>query len=172
MASEAHTGGLVVRPARTVELMPVLGLAAAFYREEGFTTAVRELQHNLGVLLDSADARVAVADIGATQMVGFAITTLSFGLEQGRIAELEDLYVRPAQRRGGIATALIDDSINWARSRGCRAVELVIAPNGNNVARLHRYYARHGFTDGDRRLLSRNLAPHCPPAERRMTAFE
>lgn len=172
MASEARTSGVVVRPARTAELTPVLVLATAFYREDGFTTPVRELRHNLEALLDSADARVAVADVHGTQIVGFAITTLSFGLEQGRIGELGDLYVRPAHRRGGIAAALITDSTNWARARGCRALELVIAPNGNNVHQLHAYYARHGFTDEGRRLLSRNLAPRCPPAERRMTAFE
>lgn len=115
------------------------------------------MQHSLGELLDSADARVAVAEGRDSKIVGLAITTLSFGLEQGRIAELEDLFVRPAARHGGIGAALID-SINWARSRGCRALELVVAPTGGNVARLHRYYARHGVTDVGRRLLSSNLA--------------
>ena len=75
---------LVVRPARAAELMPILGLATAFYREGGFSTPVPELQHNLGVLIASPDAHVAVAEVGATQIAGFAITTLSFGLEQGR----------------------------------------------------------------------------------------
>jgi hypothetical protein len=41
--------------------------------------------------------------------------------------------VRPAHRRGGIACVLIDDSAAWARSVGCRALEVIVAPNGKNV---------------------------------------
>ena len=149
-------GGVDVRTALPAELEIVVELAAAFYTEEGFTTPVSELHHNLQVLLSCGSARVAVADSHSTP-VGFAITTLSFGLEQGLIAELEDLYVRPAYRRTGIGSALIDDSAHWARSRGCRALELVVAPNGTDIAHLLAYYARRGFIDEGRRLFTRSL---------------
>jgi ribosomal protein S18 acetylase RimI-like enzyme len=101
-----------VRRARPSELAAVLELAVAFYAEDGFTTPRSQLRDNLAVLLTSDDARVAVASERQTN-VGFAITTMSFGLEQGPIAELEDLYVQPAHRGTGIASALIDDSANW-----------------------------------------------------------
>jgi GNAT superfamily N-acetyltransferase len=120
------------------------------------TTSVSELRDNLAVLLHTDSARVAVAG-RCNDIVGFAITTLSFGLEQGTIAELEDLFVEPAHRRTGVATALIDDSVEWARSRGCRTLELVIAPNGNNAAHLFDYYDKRNFTDQGRRLLTRDL---------------
>jgi aminoglycoside 6'-N-acetyltransferase I len=147
-----------VRQAHPGELPTLLDLASAFYTEDGFTTPVWQLRENLLVLLDSDSARVAVVCGPDDEIVGFAITTLSFGLEQGRIAELEDLFVRPAHRRSGIAGALIDDSAAWARARGSRALELVVAPTGIDVAQLFGYYARRGFTDEGRRLLSRNLA--------------
>jgi GNAT superfamily N-acetyltransferase len=150
--------GHEVRQARPAELASVLDLAAAFYAEDGFTTPVWQLRDNLLLLLDSESARVAIACGHDKGIVGFAITTFRFGLECGRIGELEDLFVRPAHRRTGIASALIDDSADWARSRNCRALELVVAPNGNDVAHLFGYYARRGFTDEGRRLLSRNLA--------------
>jgi GNAT superfamily N-acetyltransferase len=137
--------------------MTVLDLATAFYAEDGFTTPVSELRDNLVVLLDSENARVAVACAPNDEIVGFAITTLSFGLEDGCVAELEDLYVRPTNRRIGIAGALIDDSAKWAASRGCRRLELVVAPNGNDVAHLFGFYARRGFVDEGRRLLGRSL---------------
>jgi aminoglycoside 6'-N-acetyltransferase I len=133
-------------------------LATAFYRESGFTTPVFELHGNLTVLLHADAARVAVAG-RHDKIVGFAITTLSFGLEQGAIAELEDLFVEPAHRRTGAGRALIDDSAAWAQSRGCRTLELVIAPNGTDADHLFRYYAHHNFTDEGRKLLSRNLTP-------------
>ena len=146
-----------VRRGRPAELMTVLDLATAIYAEDGFTTPVSELRDNLVVLLDSENARVAVACGPNDEIVGFAITTLSFGLEDGCVAELEDLYVRPTNRRSGIAGALIDDSAKWAASRGCRRLELVVAPNGNDVAHLFGFYARQGFVDEGRRLLGRSL---------------
>jgi aminoglycoside 6'-N-acetyltransferase I len=148
-----------VRRARPSELAAVLELAVAFYAEDGFTTPRSQLRDNLAVLLSSDDAQVAVAAEHET-IVGFAITTMSFGLEQGPIAELEDLYVQPAHRRTGVASALIGDSANWARSRRCRALEVVVAPNGNDVAHLVGFYARRGFTDKGRRLMTRDLQPH------------
>jgi hypothetical protein len=67
-------------------------------------------------------------------------------------------WPRPAPyRRIGIAGALIDDSADRARSHGARSLEVVIAPNGNNVAHLFDYYARRNFTDEGRRLLARSL---------------
>jgi aminoglycoside 6'-N-acetyltransferase I len=146
-----------VRRARPGELPIVLDLATAFYAEDGFTTPVWQLRENLLVLLDSDSARVAVACRQNDEVLGFAITTLSFGLEYGRLAELEDLFVLPAHRRSAIGSALINDSADWARSRGCRALELVVAPHGANVDHLFNYYARQGFTSEGRQILSRDL---------------
>jgi aminoglycoside 6'-N-acetyltransferase I len=94
-----------------------------------------------------------------TEVLAFAVTTTSFRLENGQIAELEDLYVIPTARRRGLVELLLDDSARWARERGCRQLELVIAPNGLDVAHLHWYYLGRGFTDEGRRLLSRPLRP-------------
>ena len=148
-----------VRQARRAELPAVLDLATAFYIEDGFTTPASQLRENLVVLLDSDSARVAVACGDDDEIVGFAVTTLSFGLEYGLLAELEDLFVVPAHRRTGIGSALINDSADWAGSRGCRVLELVLAPNGANVDHLFNYYAHQGFTSEGRQILSRDLAP-------------
>ena len=145
-----------VRQADPDALPTLLGLAVAFYAEGGFSTPIWMLRKNLSVLLYSDDARIAIASARG-DIVGFAITTLGFGLEYGLLAEIEDLYVRPTHRRTGTATALVEDSAEWARSRGCSALEVVVAPNGNDVAHLFDFYARRGFTDGSRKLLKRDL---------------
>jgi aminoglycoside 6'-N-acetyltransferase I len=145
-----------LRPASPVDLAIVLPLAVAFYAEDGFATSEPALRSNLAVLLASPAARVAVAH-SADQLLGFAVTTTSFGLENGLIAELEDLFVVPAARRRGLAGRLIEDSIGWAREQGCRHLELVVAPNGRDVRRLFDYYLAHGFLDESRRLISRPL---------------
>jgi aminoglycoside 6'-N-acetyltransferase I len=100
----------------------------------------------------SAAARVAVVDD-----VAFAVTTTSYGLENGLIAELEDLYVAPPARRRGLTRTLIEDSAAWAASIGASVLEVVVAPNGMDVSHLFRYYAANGFTDEGRRILSRAL---------------
>lgn len=150
--------GHQVRQGRPAELPTLVDLATAFYVEDGFTTPVSQLRENLLVLLASDDARVAVVCGADDNIVGFAITTLSFGLETGLVAELEDLFVIPACRHTGIGSALIDDSADWARSRGCRVLELVVAPNGANVDHLFNYYAHQGFTSEGRQILTRDLA--------------
>jgi aminoglycoside 6'-N-acetyltransferase I len=155
-----------IRTARRTDLARALGLATAFYLEGGFNTPGSELRDNLAALLHMPTARVAIAGRRHV-IVGFAITTLSFGLEQGAVAELEDLFVEPGHRQAGVATALIDDSAEWARSRGCRSLEVVVAPNGNDVADLFDYYAHRGFTDEGRRLLARNLGQPSRPIRRR-----
>jgi GNAT superfamily N-acetyltransferase len=153
---EIQTREVNIRAAQPTDSAGVVTLATAFYREGGFTTPVFELHDNLTVLLRAETARVAVAG-RRDEIVGFAITTLGFGLEQGAVAELEDLFVEPAHRRTGAGRALIDDSAAWAQSHGCRTLELVIAPNGTNADHLFGYYSHHNFTDEGRRLLSRNL---------------
>ena len=130
-------------------------MAEAFYAEDGFTTPSSELRTNLEQLITSSAARVAIADASAP--IGFAITTTSFGLENGLIAELEDLYVHPDHRRRGVATLLISDSAGWALQGGAKHLEVVIAPNGLDVSHLHAYYDKLGFRDEGRTLRTRPL---------------
>jgi GNAT superfamily N-acetyltransferase len=91
------------------------------------------------------------------QPAAFSITTTTYGLGDGNIAELEDLYVCPAARRQGLATQLINDSASWARMRGAQVLEVVLAPHGTEVDHLIGYYRGRSFVDEGRRLLSRRL---------------
>jgi hypothetical protein len=86
---------VTLRRAGPADLAMVVPLAVAFYAEDGFGTGEHALRSNLSVLLASPAARVAVAQ-SAARLLGFAVTTTSFGLENGLIAELEDLsWSRP-----------------------------------------------------------------------------
>ena len=108
------------------------------------------------MLLSGSWAHTAILDLDG-RSVAFAVTTTGFGLESGLIAELEDLFVIPELRRSGLAGLLVEDSVEWARARGCHHLELVVAPQGRDVTHLHDYYRRRGFLDDGRRLLSRPL---------------
>lgn len=147
---------VILRTADPADLTAVFSLAVAFYTEDGFGTSEQTLRANLSVLLSSSAAHVVVAQ-SETQLVGFAVTTTSFGLENGLIAELEDLFVMPTARRQGLGARLIGDSIEWARQQGCQRLELVLAPNGRDVGHLLDYYVTRGFHDDGRRLIGRPL---------------
>ena len=142
-----------IRTGTPADAPAILELAVAFYAEDGFGTPRSRLAEHLDHLLASEAARVAVAEVDGT-IVAFGASTSSYGLEDGRVAELEDLYVVPEHRRRGIAQALIDDSAAWARRIGAAYLAIVIAPNGLDVSHLHRYYRARGFRDEGRRILA------------------
>jgi aminoglycoside 6'-N-acetyltransferase I len=141
----------------------ILALAVDFYAEDGFTTPRERLDAHLSHLLVSEAAHAAVIEEGG-KVVAFAISTSSYGLENGLIAELEDLYVAPEHRRRGLAGELIEDSARWAAGVGASQLEIVIAPNGQDVSHLFAIYRGHGFTDEGRRILARDLPGRTPPS--------
>ena len=57
--------------------------------------------------------------------------------EETRRAEITDLYVDPAERRRGIASALVSRAHEWARERGASRVEVRVVSAFQNVA-AHR----------------------------------
>jgi aminoglycoside 6'-N-acetyltransferase I len=146
-----------LRQAVPADADELVGLAAAFYREGGFTTPREKLAEHWQHLLSSPAAHTVVAEALDGALVAFALTTTSYGLEDGLIAELEDLFVVPAHRRQRLGAALVDAALAWAGSVGAAYLEVVVAPNGHDVSGLLRWYDSLGFVDHGRRLLARTL---------------
>ena len=65
---------------------------------------------------------------------------------EGPVVMLEELYVRPALRGGGLGAALITRLLADAEERGAGMVEL--GADEPDVDAL-RFYLRHGFTQSD-----------------------
>jgi aminoglycoside 6'-N-acetyltransferase I len=145
-----------LRDARSDDLAAILELAVAFYAEDGFSTPRERLAGHLAHLLGSDAAHAAVVEEGG-EIVAFGISTSSYGLENGLVAELEDLYVVPQARRRGLAGQLIEDSARWAEAIGAAKLEIVVAPNGQDMSHLFDIYRGRGFVDEGRRLLARPL---------------
>lgn len=148
---------LRIRTATADDVGVLVGLARAFYDEDGFATTTAELEHNFGVLLHADTAHLVIATMDGSP-AGFALSTTAFVLESGLVVELQDLYVEPARRGRGIGSALIEDAMRWARAQSATMLEVVIAPNGQDVTHLFRYYRAQGFVDEGRRILSRTLS--------------
>jgi aminoglycoside 6'-N-acetyltransferase I len=151
-------GQVELRSAGTRDLPSLVALTVAFYEEDGFTATPEALRARFDEFLRQADANVTVAEVvNSGEIVGFALTTLRLILESGSVAELQDLYVLPDFRGGGIGSALVTGAGEWARTSSAGLMEVVIAPNGRDVSHLHRYYATLGFVDEGRRILHRSV---------------
>jgi GNAT superfamily N-acetyltransferase len=60
-----------------------------------------------------------------------------------RYLEIEDLYVAPGHRSGGVGARLVDAAEAWARSSGIR--HLVAYSSTRDVDRVLRFYRSRGF---------------------------
>lgn len=75
---------------------------------------------------------------------GFAwVTFRPTPYADGPLAQLEELYVRPALRSGGIGTAIIAALRAESRRRG--ALEVLINVDADDTD-TRRFYERHGFS--------------------------
>jgi GNAT superfamily N-acetyltransferase len=76
--------------------------------------------------------------------IGVAYVSFIWALEHGGQAGwLEELYVVPEHRTGGVGTQLLEAVIAAALAAGCAALDLEIDSDHERVRSL---YARHGFT--------------------------
>jgi len=101
------------------------------------------------VISGDVDGAIIVADDG-DQLVG--VCTISFQdsiRTLGRYAIIQEMYISPEHRNGGLGAELVDAAANEAASRGCNIVELSTPPDGANA---ERFYERIGFTHVGRRL--------------------
>jgi len=73
-----------------------------------------------------------------------------------RSAYVSNVWVEPADRRKGIASALTRMTIDWARSQGCEVVRLRSSRMGRPV------YSSIGFTPSDEMELRLDVSEHEP----------
>lgn len=77
--------------------------------------------------------------------VGYAVVTLRPTVYcEGRLAVLDELYVRPGMRGGGIGTTLLTAAVREVRRRG--GGEMHINVDEIDVD-ARRFYERHGFVN-------------------------
>ncbi|MDQ0734486.1 GNAT family N-acetyltransferase [Arthrobacter agilis] len=86
---------------------------------------------------------------------GFAFLTLRpTPYDDGPLAQLEELYVRPGLRDQGIGTALLTVAVDGVRTRGAREMHIDVDEVDVDT---RRFYERHGFTNiepgGEYRML-------------------
>ena len=95
------------------------------------------------VIAGEADGAIIIADDG-DQLVGVCTVSFQDAIRTlGRYAIIQEMYIAPAHRNGGLGGELVDAAAKEAANRGCEVVELGAPPEGKDA---QRFYERIGFT--------------------------
>lgn len=79
------------------------------------------------------------------EIVGYCMMgVLGMPVDDANALELHRLYVDESVKGAGVAAALMDDAIAWARAKGAGALYLSVWENNE---RAQRFYRRYGFED-------------------------
>ena len=128
--------------------------------------AVQLAEHRVAISSDALATAVAgvldvpergffLVAISNGACIGVAYVSFIWALEHGGQAGwLEELYVVPEHRTGGIGTQLLEAAMATALAAGCAALDLEIDSDHERVRSL---YARHGFTTLARSRVARKL---------------
>jgi GNAT superfamily N-acetyltransferase len=121
-----------------------IDLLVRFFAEEGFATPRERIAQNLQHLVAADGCWTAV--LPETELaVGVVTVSTTHSVELGRLAEIGDLYIAPAERGRGLARRLVDAAIEWSRERGCGSVLVTVTSDGEARHRLCDFYRRLAF---------------------------
>ena len=95
----------------------------------------------LRLAADSGRDRPLVAEVGGAAA---GLAWAKFDADEAQLVNLFQMWVAPECRGQGVAAALLDAALAWARARGAREMQLGVL-RGNDGAR--RLYERAGFRD-------------------------
>lgn len=136
---------MLVRRAVVDDIPALLPLVQQYWQHEslpGFSNP--RVAQLLGRLLGSPPLGAAwLAGDAAGQPLGYLVLVYVFSLEhQGLTAEVDELFVLPAQRGAGLGAQLLGAAEAEAVRRGCTSISLQI---GRGNARAEAFYRRHGY---------------------------
>lgn len=145
-----------IRPAGQDDAEGAAVLLQRFFAEEGFATPPDLIRSRLALMLADATSAVFLAWEGNVA-AGVATVTTSVGIELGRSAELDDLYVLPEARGRGCAQGLIAAVRAWCQAHEVTTLSVVVTPEGQDAHDLMAFYRKRGFHDTGRRISSLEL---------------
>jgi GNAT superfamily N-acetyltransferase len=127
------------RPDEAEELLPLMRAYCDFYEASPPDQGLLEMARIL--MTDPEEGAMFIARAGG-KAVGFATLDWKWSsLKAAKLGYLEDLYVVPDARGGGIADALIEACAERCRQRGAPAMQWQTAPDNH---RAQAVYERTG----------------------------
>ena len=133
----------------------LLPLMRAFYDFERLAFDATRIERMLRELMGDSSVGHVIVFEDANALVGYMVLTFGYSLEfGGRDALIDEFYVVPAARGGGVGTAAIEHAKQICRARGVSKIHLE-ADYVN--ARVHEFYKRLGFRDHERHLMTLSI---------------
>jgi ribosomal protein S18 acetylase RimI-like enzyme len=145
-----------VRLAQPQDLPTVTRLMAAFRDDLGLAApSDAEVERGVERLLGDPETEFLIASADGADPAGVAQLRFRYGIwRAGGDCLLEDLYVDERARGAGLGRALVAATLDRARARGCRRVELDV--NEAN-ATAQRLYESFGFSSTSNPYGARDL---------------
>ncbi len=140
-----------VRPVPTTDLREPLRLLEEWLRDG--EPVPGPFLEELGRLVQAGDLEVLTARLDG-RTAGVLVLAFRPNISVGAtFASIEDLYVRPADRRRGVGKALLQAAEDRCGERGVSYLEVQVEEDGARAL-----YAASGYeTEPDARVLSRSL---------------
>lgn len=149
---EAH-----VRLAEHGDVPTLVALMTEFYSEAGYSLSPEQASQAFDALLDDPRlGRVWLVESGGSP-VGYLVLTLGFSMEFGGVRGfVDDLFVRPNARGKGLGAVVLAAVKQACADLGVRALLVETGPAEHPARRL---YARAGFQESGRVVLTQSLGP-------------
>jgi GNAT superfamily N-acetyltransferase len=142
-----------IGPLRADEVDAVVELCRAFCAEDRHPFDADRVRAGLVGLLERPHFGTTLVLRQGPTPVGYAVVTLGWSLESGGLdALLDEVYVTPDRRGGGVGTALITAALDHARALGARRAYLEVEASNPAARRLYR---RLGFVAEDSQMMLR-----------------
>lgn len=144
-----------IRRAAPDDVPRLVDLMAEFYAESSYPLDRASAASTFGRLLGEESLGAAWLLSARGEVAGYVVLTVGYSMEYGGLdAFVDDLFIRAPHRGAGLGRLALETLVAECRRRGVRAVHLEVARENAPAQGL---YARFGFQDNDRQLLTRRL---------------
>lgn len=144
-----------IRLADAADVDLLTDLMREFYAESGIDLDEEAARSALDWLLRNSSAGRIWLVLSDGALAGYIVLTLGYSLEYyGRDAFVDDLFIRPAYRAGGLGGLALQTLEDTCRDLEVRAIHLEVGRDNHAARGLYRKW---GFEDHDRLLMTKNL---------------
>lgn len=144
-AIDDHSSAFPVRRAGTDDALVIAEMLHAFNTEfDTETPGPAVLADRLRTILDGP---TTFAVLGGEPASGVALVTLRSNVwSDGPVALLDEMYVAPERRGGGLGGAILKRVVEICCELCVAEIEINVDDSDDGA---QRFYERHGFTNGD-----------------------
>jgi GNAT superfamily N-acetyltransferase len=140
---------ITVRPATLADIPALVSLMEEFYAESSFPLDRASATASFEALLREPSRGAVWLLLEGVEAAGHVVLTTRFSMEHGGLdAFIDDLFVRPAHRRRGLARAGLEALFAECRRRGVLAVHVEVGDRNAPAQALYGAFGLAPRTDG------------------------